>query len=164
MGMRLDEQGMGLLKGAGLMEMDKVGSMDQAVVDRMVKLIQDGPALSLAEQLSANTVNGRSFELSQAPFEVPIHRNLRWLVSEGTDGMLHPVHIHGCQFRILAIDGAAPPAYIAGWKDTAPISNGGTCEIQIRFDYATPKDTPYMAHCHILEHEDSGMMTQFSVA
>jgi len=164
MGMRLDDQGMGLLRKAGLMEMNKTGSMDQAVADRVVKLIQDGPALSLAAQLSANTVNGESFQLSETPFEVPIKRNLRWLISEGSDSMLHPVHIHGCQFRILAIDGAAPPAHIAGWKDIAPISNGGTCEIQVRFEHPASKSTPFMAHCHILEHEDSGMMTQFSVA
>jgi blue copper oxidase len=34
----------------------------------------------------------------------------------------------------------------------------------VNFPHPAGSDTPYMAHCHILEHEDSGMMTQFTVA
>lgn len=163
MGMRLDDQGMGLMRAAGLMAMNQSGVFDPSVVDRVVSDIVDGPVFSIAEQLSANTINDRSFEFFNRSFQVPIQQNLRWLISEGTDNMVHPVHIHGCQFRILNLDGAPPPAYIAGWKDMAPISMGGTCEIQVRFNYPAPEPAPYMIHCHILEHEDSGMMTQFNV-
>ena len=51
----------------------------------------------------------------------------------------------------------------AGWKDIAPISAGGFSEILVRFPHEETRATPYMAHCHILEHEDSGMMAQFTV-
>ncbi|MCB4379773.1 multicopper oxidase domain-containing protein [Synechococcus sp. MU1644] len=37
-------------------------------------------------------------------------------------------------------------------------------EVLIRFDYEATKDAPYMYHCHILEHEDCGMMGQFTVS
>lgn len=77
--------------------------------------------------------------------------------------MLHPVHIHGCQFRIVKLDGSEPPAHMSGWKDTVPIENAGHAEIYVRFPLSASDDAPYMAHCHILEHEDSGMMTEFSV-
>jgi blue copper oxidase len=77
--------------------------------------------------------------------------------------MLHPVHIHGCQFRIVSQDGKPPPPERAGWKDVAPISKGGVSEILVRFPHEATSVDPYMAHCHILEHEDSGMMTQFTV-
>jgi blue copper oxidase len=50
-----------------------------------------------------------------------------------------------------------------GWKDTVLIENAGHAEIYIRFPLAAPADAPYMAHCHILDHEDSGMMTEISV-
>jgi len=163
MGMRLDDQGMGLLKAAGLMEMNKSGTFDQAVADKVTKDFIEGPVLTIARQLSANTVNGRSFEMTDVPFSAALGQNLRWLISEGTDNMVHPVHIHGCRFRILALDGKPPPDYLAGWKDMAPISMGGTCEIQVRFNHPASEQTPFMAHCHNLEHEDSGMMTQFSV-
>jgi blue copper oxidase len=52
---------------------------------------------------------------------------------------------------------------MAGWKDTLPIAAGQEAEIHDRFPLEAPDDSPYMAHCHILEHEDSGMMTEFSV-
>jgi FtsP/CotA-like multicopper oxidase with cupredoxin domain len=39
----------------------------------------------------------------------------------------------------------------------------GRAEIALRFDHLAPASTPFMFHCHILEHEDGGMMGQFSV-
>ncbi len=78
--------------------------------------------------------------------------------------MLHPVHVHGCQFRIVSQNGRKPEAYRAGWKDIAPIVNGGFSEVLMTFPHAAGEMAPYMAHCHILEHEDSGMMTGFTVA
>jgi blue copper oxidase len=78
--------------------------------------------------------------------------------------MRHPVHIHGCQFRIVSQSGQKPEPYRAGWKDIAPISNGGLSETLVNFPHAADARAPYMTHCHILEHEDSGMMTAFTVA
>jgi blue copper oxidase len=78
--------------------------------------------------------------------------------------MLHPVHIHGCQFRIISQDGHPPEPQRAGWKDVAPISAGGVSEIIVRFPHPAGRDNPYMARCHIMEHEDSGMMAQFTVS
>ena len=40
----------------------------------------------------------------------------------------------------------------------------GVAEILVRFDYEAPDHAPYMYHCHILEHEDCGMMGQFTVS
>lgn len=164
MGMRLDDQGMELLESAGLINMDMSKKTDPKVVKAVNRLIADGPALALEEQLSANTVNGKPFEMGIVPFGTSLNIEQRWIISEGADQMLHPVHIHGCQFRILALDGKAPPAHMAGWKDIAPVEKGGDCEIQIRFEHPAAKESPFVAHCHILEHEDSGMMTSFTVS
>jgi len=133
------------------------------VVARVVELIVDAPALSRSGQLSANGVNGKPFSLVEKVFTAPRDKLLRWRIGEGSDRMLHPVHIHGCQFRIVSQDGHPPEAQRAGWKDVAPVSAGGTTEILVRFPYSASLDAPYMAHCHILEHEDSGMMAQFTV-
>lgn len=131
---------------------------------RVTKLIVDGPALAPSDQLSANGVNGKPFALAEKGFAARHNEDLRWRVSEGSDRMLHPVHIHGCQFRIISQDGKPPEAHRAGWKDIAPISAGGVSEILLRFPHSAGHDHPYMAHCHILEHEDSGMMAQFTVS
>jgi blue copper oxidase len=150
------------LKKAGLAM--GMGKIDPAVIARVIRLIEDEPALSAAEQFSANGVNGKPYALDEPGFAVRRGEALRWRISEGGDQMLHPVHIHGCQFRILSEHGQKPAAYRAGWKDIAPISAGGVSEILVSFPHPAGRDAPYMAHCHILEHEDSGMMTQFTVA
>jgi blue copper oxidase len=162
MNMFKDAQGMGPVKAAGLGM--AAGKIDPAVVARVTDLIVNQPALPEADQLSANGVNGKPFSLARMDFSAPRNQDLRWRISEGSDVMLHPVHIHGCQFRIISQDGRPPPAYRAGWKDIAPISAGSASEILVRFPHPAGAQGPYMAHCHILEHEDSGMMAQFTVA
>ena len=164
MNMFRDKAGMMALEQAGLMAMGKDGGTDPAVIARVVDLIVNGPALLQSDQLSANGVNGNPFALGEEGFTAPQDQPLRWRISEGSDRMLHPVHIHGCQFRIISQDGHPPEPQRAGWKDVAPISAGGASEILVRFPHPASRDSPYMAHCHILEHEDSGMMAQFTVS
>jgi blue copper oxidase len=158
-----DKSGMMLLDRAGLMTMPGTSKMDSEVVARVTNLIVNEPALSEPEQLSANGVNGKPFSLDRIDFGAARDQPLRWRIAEGSDRMLHPVHVHGCQFRIISMDGKPPEPYRAGWKDIAPVSAGGVTEILMRFPYSAGERNPYMAHCHILEHEDSGMMAQFTV-
>lgn len=152
-----------ILMESGFMGMVKSGKTDPAVVAKIEDVIVNGPALPLKVQLTANGINGRPFSFTEPGFQAPINTDLVWSISEETDKMLHPVHVHGCQFRVLTLDGKAPPPHMAGWKDTVPIQNGGTAEIFVRFPLPASEGAPYMAHCHILEHEDSGMMTEFTV-
>jgi blue copper oxidase len=163
MNMFRDMQGMKPLKQADLPAMIASGKTDLAVVARVVNLIVNDPVLPQGDQLSSSGVNGKPFSIDRIDFSAARNQDLRWRISEGSDLMLHPVHVHGCQFRIISRDGKPPEAERAGWKDTAPISAGGVSEILVRFTHQATRDDPYMAHCHILEHEDSGMMTQFTV-
>ena len=73
-----------------------------------------------------------------------------------------PVHIHGTQFRILNENGQPPVAHRSGWKDTVRVE-GGVSKVLVKFNHCAPANFPYMAHCHILEHEDTGMMLGFTV-
>jgi bilirubin oxidase len=78
-------------------------------------------------------------------------------------GTYHPIHIHGVQFQILDRGGRPPADYERGWKDTVLVSNAELVRVIIRFPEFSDLHTPYMYHCHILEHEDMGMMGQFIV-
>ena len=164
MNMFRDDDGMMPLMKAGLVAMAKSGRSDPAVIARVTRLIEGEPELSSAVQLSANGVNGKPFALNEPGFAARRGEDLHWRISETNDQMLHPVHVHGCQFRIVSQSGQPPEPYRAGWKDIAPISGGSFSEILVSFPYPAGSDAPYMAHCHILEHEDSGMMAQFTVA
>src|SRR5262245_26337441 len=163
MNMFRDQQGMMPLMTAGLMAMVKSGKTDPEVVARVVKLIVNDPQVTEAQQLASSGVNGKPFALKRIDFAAPRNQDLRWRISAGTDLRWRPVHVHGCQFRIVSRDGKPVEAERAGWKDVTPISAGGFSEILVRFPHQATQTAPYMAHCHILEHEDSGMMTQFTV-
>jgi FtsP/CotA-like multicopper oxidase with cupredoxin domain len=75
--------------------------------------------------------------------------------------MMHPFHIHNGQFQILDRAGSPPPAHEMGWKDTVQVKPGELLRLIMRFTDYTDENNPYMYHCHILEHEDRGMMGQF---
>jgi FtsP/CotA-like multicopper oxidase with cupredoxin domain len=77
--------------------------------------------------------------------------------------MMHPFHIHHSQFQILDRDGVPPAAHEAGLKDTVKVGPGETVRFIMRFENYSDPNTAYMYHCHILEHEDNGMMGQFTV-
>src|SRR5690348_8078805 len=73
--------------------------------------------------------------------------------------MHHPFHLHGAgRFLVLAHDGVAEPNLV--WKDTVLVRTGQT--VDILFDVSNPG--LWMAHCHIAEHMQSGMMFSFTVA
>lgn len=85
-------------------------------------------------------------------------------------GVYHPMHIHGVQFQILGwgnvIGGGEqrpPKDYERGWKDTVNVPNAETVRVIMRMPAYSDPHLPYMFHCHILEHEDMGMMGQFIV-
>ncbi|WP_300002177.1 multicopper oxidase CueO [uncultured Cedecea sp.] len=112
---------------------------------------------------NANSINGKPFEMNTAAFTVPKGQLEKWVISGVGDMMLHPFHIHGTQFRILSENGKPVAAHRQGWKDTVKVE-GAVSEVLVRFDHHAAKEHAYMAHCHLLEHEDTGMMLGFSVA
>jgi FtsP/CotA-like multicopper oxidase with cupredoxin domain len=72
--------------------------------------------------------------------------------------MPHPFHVHGAgRFLILARDGVVEPNLV--WKDTVLVRTGETVDILL--DVTNPGR--WMAHCHIAEHHESGMMFSFEV-
>jgi FtsP/CotA-like multicopper oxidase with cupredoxin domain len=73
--------------------------------------------------------------------------------------MHHPFHLHGAgRFLVLSRDGVPEPNLV--WKDTVLVRTGQT--VDILFDVSNPG--LWMAHCHIAEHMQSGMMFSFNVA
>lgn len=108
----------------------------------------------------AMAINGQPMNMDRIDETVRKGDTEIWRIS--VDDMLHPFHIHGCSFRILSQSGAEPPAYAQGWKDMVHVEEGWS-EVLVKFDYEALSDAPYMYHCHILEHEDCGMMGQFTV-
>jgi FtsP/CotA-like multicopper oxidase with cupredoxin domain len=108
------------------------------------------------------TINDKVMDMNRIDETVRLGDTEIWTIHNNAV-MAHPFHIHDIQFLILDRDGKAPSAGEAGWKDTVLVFPRETVRVISRFeDFADPK-IPYMYHCHILEHEDAGMMGQFLV-
>ena len=116
-----------------------------------------GPALDALSSGVTMAIAGKPFDMGRIDVEAKLKSWEIWELT--TKEMPHPFHIHGASFRILSQNGKAPPAHQAGWKDTALID--GKAEILVHFDREAAESHPFMFHCHVLEHEDVGMMAQF---
>ncbi|MGO1470683.1 MAG: multicopper oxidase family protein [Tissierella sp.] len=110
-------------------------------------------------------INGKQMNMDRIDEELNLGELEEWIISNDSSGMgmmsstPHPFHIHGIQFRIIERNGKTPPLNERGWKDTVMVDNGEEVRILVRFR----NKGLFMYHCHILEHEDSGMMGQFLV-
>jgi bilirubin oxidase len=118
--------------------------------------------------MGMNQLNGE-FLLNGAPFNmdvinhtIPLNNLETWTITN-MSGIGHPFHIHDVQFYILDRDGVPPSAVEQGRKDVVFVPAMQTARFITAFeDFANP-DIPYMYHCHMLTHEDGGMMGQFVV-
>ena len=103
------------------------------------------------------TINGKSHDLARIDATVQLGTTEIWEIL--SVGMAHPFHIHGASFRVLSINGQSPPAHLTGWKDVVLVE--GNAELLVAFTRPATQQHPFMFHCHILEHEDAGLMAQY---
>jgi FtsP/CotA-like multicopper oxidase with cupredoxin domain len=113
-------------------------------------------------RLSGREINGDRMDPDRIDFAVTRDTTEIWEITK-QDGTPHSFHVHDVQFQVLSVDGREPPPELRGWKDTVLVPVNQPIRIIARFaDYADP-NIPYMFHCHLLYHEDQGMMGQFVV-
>ncbi|WP_434740619.1 multicopper oxidase family protein [Micromonospora sp. SH-82] len=112
--------------------------------------------------LSGVSVNGRTMDMARIDNVVTLGETEIWAVTN-VDGQTHNFHVHDVQFQILDIGGREPPPHLRGWKDTVWLPQGQRIRLIMTFTDYADDETPYMYHCHILRHEDQGMMGQFVV-
>jgi FtsP/CotA-like multicopper oxidase with cupredoxin domain len=108
------------------------------------------------DELVTWTINGQSWgdhEVMEVDGHTPTQITLR-----DVSGRPHPFHLHGQFFQVISRNGN-PPMY-PGLLDTVQMS--GNDEVVIQTDFDNPG--LWMAHCHILEHAERGMMTQIRVS
>ncbi|GAB6153594.1 hypothetical protein JCM17380_23440 [Desulfosporosinus burensis] len=102
------------------------------------------------------TINGKSYPDTD-PIEVKLGQVVKirlWNKDVTTaEKMDHPIHIHGTGFQIVSLNGRKPERETR--KDTLNVPAGEY--VDIAFTMTNPGT--WMLHCHILDHEDGGMMT-----
>jgi FtsP/CotA-like multicopper oxidase with cupredoxin domain len=110
-------------------------------------------------KLSGTRINGQDMDPSRVDATVVRGTTEIWEVTNA-DGAPHNFHVHDVQFRVL---GSAVPPHLSGRKDTIFVRPNTTVRLALRFDGVADANLPYMFHCHLLAHEDNGMMGQFLV-
>lgn len=111
--------------------------------------------------LETPQINGQTMDMGRIDEVVTVGDTEIWEVTNA--GGAHNFHVHDVQFRVIEVAGEAPGPELSGWKDTVYLGSGQTVRLALRFEDYTDPDTPYMFHCHLLEHHDEGMMGQFVV-
>jgi blue copper oxidase len=109
-------------------------------------------------------INNAHFDMDVINFRVPFENIEIWELRNQTP-IAHPFHIHNVPFYILTINGNQPPAHQRGRKDVVLVPGGnGVVRFITQFTNFYNDTLPYMYHCHMLSHEDDGMMGQFVVS
>lgn len=120
-------------------------------------------------------IDGRTYNPNEYPIVTRRGEIEVWEIRNEERSMPHPMHLHAFRFRVLsrtgspeqvwrlAVDGQGRTATDLGWKDTVLVWPGETVRIAIDFSHGFEGEQLYLFHCHILEHEDSGMMVNVKV-
>jgi len=107
--------------------------------------------------------NDSSYNMMRIDYTIPLNNIEVWKLVNLTM-VAHPFHIHDEQFYILDRNGIAPGPEEMGRKDVVLVPPGDSVRFIIKFNNFSDTIIPYMYHCHILMHEDDGMMGQFVVS
>ena len=107
--------------------------------------------------LSQGMINGRTMDMSRVDMQASVGATEIWNV-ENVVGMDHPFHLHGFQFQVLDRNGVPEP--FRSWKDVVNIPKHEAVRFIVRYADFPGK---WMFHCHILAHEDQGMMAVLEV-
>ena len=100
-------------------------------------------------------INGKEFSADRTLFNPQIGTTEEWTIKNTTKEE-HPFHIHVNDFQVMSINGK--PVDAKSLRDTQALPIGGEIVIRMRFTDFLGR---YVFHCHILAHEDGGMMGQY---
>ena len=102
--------------------------------------------------MSQGMINGKLMDMGRVDVSTKLGATEIWQI-ENVVGMDHPFHMHGFQFQVLDRDGVPEP--FTSWKDTVNVPKHQSVRLIVRYDNFPGM---WMFHCHILDHEDHGMM------
>lgn len=121
-------------------------------------------------------INGLTYDVEEFPIEVRRAAREVWEIRNEEKSMPHPMHLHGFHFRVLsrtgspgqisrlAVDEVGRTTTDLGEKDTVVVWPGEKVRVSVDFSHGFEGEQTYLFHCHVLEHEDQGMMINFKVA
>lgn len=137
-------------------------------LSRIERALPSGGSASRADRefrldsaMMRHSINGQPFEMDRIDATIARGQSEIWAIVNESP-LPHPVHIHAGQFRLVSRSGgrARIMPWETGLKDTVLVWPGETAHVSVRFDRHPGL---FLLHCHNLEHEDAGMMSNFRV-
>jgi FtsP/CotA-like multicopper oxidase with cupredoxin domain len=104
-------------------------------------------------------IDGKTFDMNRTDIRVKLGAVEEWTIRNDADE-LHSFHIHQTHFQVTEIDGVPQPA--DGYRDIIDVPIGGAVKVVIPFTDPVIVGR-FVYHCHILSHEDKGMMATIEV-
>ena len=122
------------------------------------------PAQMGPNQLNGDfMINNAMFDMNVINYTIPLNNTEIWTLTNQS-AISHPFHIHDVPFYILDRNGQTPPPVEQGRKDVVMVRPQEVVRFITQFTTFSDPMVPYMYHCHMLTHEDGGMMGQFIVS
>ena len=138
----------------------KLRKIEQLGTPGVIKRLEFGERMTMGDGNDGGMamqflINGKAFEMGRVDLTTKAGQVELWEVVNPTD-MDHPFHLHGTQFQVTERErnGSKTKAPYLAWKDTVNVAKAETVRFKVRQDMKGQR----MYHCHILEHEDQGMM------
>jgi FtsP/CotA-like multicopper oxidase with cupredoxin domain len=123
-----------------------------AVTTRRTLTLAMAMGMGMGSSGSAFTIDGRRFDPNRVDHTVAAGAVEEWTITN-TSPMDHPFHLHVWPMQVLSM--ANTPIQAPTWQNVVNVPAGGSTVVRVAFDAYTGR-TVY--HCHILDHEDNGMM------
>ena len=120
--------------------------------------------ITLGQSGQLMTINGSAGTTmaSMATIMTTLDAEEVWTITNSTQ-LEHSFHLHDVPFQLIEINGEEPTGVDLGWFDTYEVVGGGSIKIAMKFTDFTDDTYMYMLHCHLLQHEDEGMMAALMV-
>nr|WP_165241955.1 multicopper oxidase domain-containing protein [Corynebacterium lizhenjunii] len=113
--------------------------------------------------LNTFMINGEQMDMARVDQVIDRKEPEVWTVSNENADWPHNFHIHNARFRVLEYSGTDVEVPTYGWKDIVNLPPKATAKLLVEFGHFPDPTIPYMYHCHMLLHEDEGMMGQYVV-
>ena len=113
-------------------------------------------------RLNGVEINGKTMDMTRVDFTVDHKGPEIWHVTNENDDMAHNFHIHDARFAVIGVENGELE-FTTGWHDTITVPPLATVSLLVQMGYYPDPSLAYMYHCHMLNHEDSGMMGQFVI-
>ncbi|MEU9276224.1 multicopper oxidase domain-containing protein [Streptomyces sp. NPDC048342] len=120
--------------------------------------------ITLGQSGTTMTINGSAGTSmsSMAMISTTLGSKEIWTIKNGTQ-LEHSFHLHDVPYQLISVNGEDPTGVDLGWFDTYEVVGGGSIEIAMEFTDFSDDTYMYMLHCHLLQHEDEGMMAALMV-